>query len=200
MQLKFRPALPMKGASWKGGTGGRPPIKAGGDNAAPPRKGARAAWTPRKNKAPTGAAHGKSYGHQYNRTGPEQRSAAHAVRRPTPGAARQALGGQQPDQGRGGGAGKDLPDAYDPSRKEDFRTKAFPHLSLGLNSRYQTVGNSDQFGVLRDNLSAANSNIKDVDVAQESTRYARYNILVQAGTAMLAQANATPQTALRLLQ
>jgi flagellin len=54
--------------------------------------------------------------------------------------------------------------------------------------------------VLRDNLSAANSNIKDVDVAQESTRYARYNILVQAGTAMLAQANATPQTALRLLQ
>jgi flagellin len=78
--------------------------------------------------------------------------------------------------------------------------KAFRHLSLGLNSRYQTVENSDQLGVLRDNLSAANSNIKDVDVAQESTRYARYNILVQAGTAMLAQANATPQTALRLLQ
>ncbi|HWQ91242.1 MAG TPA: flagellin, partial [Clostridia bacterium] len=59
---------------------------------------------------------------------------------------------------------------------------------------------SDQIGVLKDNLSAANSNIKDVDVAQESTRYARYNILVQAGTAMLAQANATPQSALRLLQ
>jgi len=36
---------------------------------------------------------------------------------------------------------------------------------------------------------AANSRIKDVDVAQESTQYARYNILVQAGTAMLAQAN-----------
>jgi flagellin len=59
---------------------------------------------------------------------------------------------------------------------------------------------SDQLGVLKDNLSAANSNIKDVDVAQESTRYARYSILVQAGTAMLAQANATPQSALRLLQ
>jgi flagellin len=58
----------------------------------------------------------------------------------------------------------------------------------------------DQLGVLKDNLSAANSNIKDVDVAQESTQYARYNILVQAGTAMLAQANATPQAALRLLQ
>jgi flagellin len=58
---------------------------------------------------------------------------------------------------------------------------------------------SDQLGVLKDNLSAANSRIKDVDVAAESTQFARYNILVQAGTAMLAQANATPQTALRLL-
>jgi len=59
---------------------------------------------------------------------------------------------------------------------------------------------SEQLGVLKDNLSAANSRIKDVDVAQESTQFARYNILVQAGTAMLAQANATPQSALRLLQ
>jgi flagellin len=57
----------------------------------------------------------------------------------------------------------------------------------------------DQLGVLKDNLSAANSRIKDVDVADESTQFARYNILVQAGTAMLAQANATPQSALRLL-
>lgn len=59
---------------------------------------------------------------------------------------------------------------------------------------------SDQLSVLRDNLSAANSRIKDVDVAEESTQYARYNILVQSGTAMLAQANALPQLALRLLQ
>jgi flagellin len=57
----------------------------------------------------------------------------------------------------------------------------------------------EQLSVLRDNLSAANSRIKDVDVAEESTQFARYNILVQAGTAMLAQANATPQSALRLL-
>ena len=47
---------------------------------------------------------------------------------------------------------------------------------------------------------AANSRITDVDVAQESTNYAKYNILVQTGTAMLAQANALPQSALRLLQ
>jgi len=58
---------------------------------------------------------------------------------------------------------------------------------------------SDQLTIQRDNLTAANSRIKDVDVADESTRFARYNILVQAGTAMLAQANALPQSALRLL-
>jgi len=58
---------------------------------------------------------------------------------------------------------------------------------------------SEQLGVLKDNLSAANSRIKDTDLAEESTQFARYNILVQAGTAMLAQANATPQSALRLL-
>jgi flagellin len=57
----------------------------------------------------------------------------------------------------------------------------------------------EQLGVLKDNLSAANSRIKDVDVAEESTKFARYNILVQAGTAMLAQANVAPQSALRLL-
>jgi flagellin len=54
-------------------------------------------------------------------------------------------------------------------------------------------------GTLKDNLSAANSRIKDVDVAQESTQFARYNILVQAGTAMLSQANTMPQSVLRLL-
>jgi flagellin len=50
------------------------------------------------------------------------------------------------------------------------------------------------------NLEAANSRIVDVDVAQESTQLARWNTLVQAGTAMLSQANGSSQTALRLLQ
>ena len=58
---------------------------------------------------------------------------------------------------------------------------------------------SEQLGVLKDNLSAANSRIKDVDVADESTKFAKYNILVQAGTAMVAQANSAPQSALKLL-
>jgi flagellin len=52
----------------------------------------------------------------------------------------------------------------------------------------------------RTNLEAANSRIIDVDVAFESTRLAKNNILVQAGTSMLAQANASSQAALRLLQ
>jgi flagellin len=50
------------------------------------------------------------------------------------------------------------------------------------------------------NLEAANSRILDVDVAEESTQLARWNTLVQAGTAMLSQANGSAQTALRLLQ
>jgi flagellin len=50
------------------------------------------------------------------------------------------------------------------------------------------------------NLEAANSRIIDVDVASESTQLARWNTLVQAGTAMLSQANQSAQTALRLLQ
>ena len=49
------------------------------------------------------------------------------------------------------------------------------------------------------NLEAANSRIMDVDVAEESTQLARWNVLVQSGTAMLAQANQSAQTALRLI-
>jgi flagellin len=57
----------------------------------------------------------------------------------------------------------------------------------------------NQLSTLNNNLSAANSQITDVDVAQESTNYAKWNILVQTGTAMLAQANAMPQSVLKLL-
>ena len=59
---------------------------------------------------------------------------------------------------------------------------------------------NEQLGILSENLQASVSRIKDVDVATESTQFARYNILVQSGTAMLAQANLLPQSALRLLQ
>lgn len=58
---------------------------------------------------------------------------------------------------------------------------------------------SQELGVLSTNLSAANSAVSDVDVATESTSYAKYQILVQSGTAMLAQANQNPQSVLKLL-
>ena len=59
---------------------------------------------------------------------------------------------------------------------------------------------ADQLSVSAENLTAASSRIMDVDVAEESTEYAKQNILVQSGTAMLAQANALPNSVLRLLQ
>lgn len=58
---------------------------------------------------------------------------------------------------------------------------------------------SELITVNKANLEAASSRIVDVDVAQESTQLARWNTLVQAGTAMLSQANGSAQTALRLL-
>jgi flagellin len=58
----------------------------------------------------------------------------------------------------------------------------------------------DQLGVTKENLSSSISTIRDIDVAEEATEYAKYQILVQSGTSMLAQANALPQAALQLLQ
>jgi flagellin len=51
-----------------------------------------------------------------------------------------------------------------------------------------------------ENLSAANSRIRDVDIAAETSAMTAMQILQQAGVAVLAQANATPQLALQLLQ
>lgn len=58
---------------------------------------------------------------------------------------------------------------------------------------------SDMLTINQQNLEAANSRIIDVDVASESTQLARANILVQAGSSMLSQANSSSQIALRLL-
>jgi flagellin len=51
-----------------------------------------------------------------------------------------------------------------------------------------------------ENLLAAESRISDVDVADEMSKFTRNQVLAQAGTAMLAQANAMPQLALTLLR
>src|SRR3954452_12366647 len=55
-------------------------------------------------------------------------------------------------------------------------------------------------GVTQENLSASESRIRDVDVAQEMVNFARLQILSQSGTAMLAQANQAPQSVLSLLR
>lgn len=57
----------------------------------------------------------------------------------------------------------------------------------------------DNLGVLEENMSAANSRIRDTDVAQASSEMTRNNILLQASTSTLAQANSTPQLALKLI-
>ena len=58
---------------------------------------------------------------------------------------------------------------------------------------------ADMLAINKVNLESANSRIADVDVASESSQLARFNILQQAGTAMLAQANMSQQSVLRLL-
>lgn len=88
-------------------------------------------------------------------------------------------------------------DALDLVKKAIIQLSA-DRAQVGANLSRLNMTN-DQLAVQKVNLSAANSRIKDVDVAAESTEYARYNILVQSGTAMLAQANQQPQAALRLL-
>ncbi|MDH5492157.1 MAG: flagellin [Myxococcales bacterium] len=59
-----------------------------------------------------------------------------------------------------------------------------------------TVSN---LGSARENLAAANSRIRDVDVAEETANLTRQNILMQAGVSVLAQANQAPSLALSLL-
>lgn len=67
-----------------------------------------------------------------------------------------------------------------------------------VQSRLNIAANTLQ--IEQQNLSSTVSTISDVDVAQESTQLAKYNVLVQSGTAMLAQANQDPQSVLKLLQ
>lgn len=69
---------------------------------------------------------------------------------------------------------------------------------LGANqNRFESAINS--LNVSRENLQAAESRIRDVDMAGEMVNFTRSNILSQAGTAMLAQANQSNQGVLQLL-
>ncbi len=69
-------------------------------------------------------------------------------------------------------------------------------LGAAQNRLESTVRN---LSVTAENLAASESRIRDVDVAEEMISFTKSQILQQAGTAMLAQANAVPQSALQLL-
>jgi len=66
-------------------------------------------------------------------------------------------------------------------------TNRLEHAAKGLMNAYE-------------NIQAAESRIRDTDMAETMTSYTRYQILTQAATAMLAQANTRPQTVMQLLQ
>ena len=69
-------------------------------------------------------------------------------------------------------------------------------LGATQNRLEMTISN---LGVMHENNAAGNSRLKDVDVAEESAAMSRSQILSQAGTSVLAQANSLPQSALSLI-
>ncbi|MCM3701042.1 flagellin FliC [Paenibacillus macerans] len=84
------------------------------------------------------------------------------------------------------------------SVKSAISTVSTQRASFGAvqNRLEHTVNN---LGVMVENLSASESRIRDADMATEMTSFTKNQILVQAGTAMLAQANQSPQSVLKLL-
>ena len=85
------------------------------------------------------------------------------------------------------------------SVKTAIRTVSDQRAALGAvqNRLEHKISNLDN---TVENVSAAESRIRDVDIAKEMTNFTKNNILSQAATAMLAQANAAPQGVLSLLQ
>lgn len=79
-----------------------------------------------------------------------------------------------------------------------IKTVSEERAQLGAyqNRLEHTIAN---LGVAIENLQAAESRIRDVDMAQEMMTFTKYQILQQASTAMLAQANLAPQSVLQLL-
>ncbi len=83
--------------------------------------------------------------------------------------------------------------------KEAINTVSSTRGDLGAiqNRLEHTINN---LSVTEENMTAAESRIRDVDMAKEMMAYTKNNILVQASQAMLAQANQVPQSVLQLLQ
>ena len=80
-------------------------------------------------------------------------------------------------------------------------TTAVAELRAKLGAAQSRLNYSqNQLEITKENLSSSISRITDVNMAEESTNYSKYQILVNSGTAMLTQANTLPQAALRLIQ
>jgi flagellin len=83
--------------------------------------------------------------------------------------------------------------------KDAINTVSSTRGDLGaLQNRLEHTINN--LGVTTENMSAAESRIRDVDMAKEMMNYTKNNILVQSSQAMLAQANQLPQGVLQLLK
>ncbi|MDR1620025.1 MAG: hypothetical protein LBS18_05125 [Clostridiales bacterium] len=91
-------------------------------------------------------------------------------------------------------ASKAITEVNDALNRVSTQRAALGALQNRLNHKISNLDTSAE------NLTAAESRIRDLDMAKEMTNYTKNNILVQASTAMLAQANSTPQSVLQLLQ
>ena len=67
-----------------------------------------------------------------------------------------------------------------------------------LSNRFESSYNSTT--EIADKIQSAESGIRDTDMAEEMMEYSKYNILIEAGNAMMAQSNKLPQDALRILE
>jgi len=83
------------------------------------------------------------------------------------------------------------------SKAIDYVSRARSKIGAYQNRLEHTIANLD---VTTENLTESYSTIKDIDMAEGMVEYTQLQVLVQAGTSMLAQANEEPQQALQLLQ
>ncbi len=75
------------------------------------------------------------------------------------------------------------------------------NLRAGLGAQQNRLEHTiTNLNVTTENLQASESRIRDLDIAAEMVSFTRHQIMVQAGTAMLAQANSVPQSVLQLLR
>ena len=83
--------------------------------------------------------------------------------------------------------------------REAINTVSTQRANLGAiqNRLEYTINNLD---TTAENMTSANSRIRDTDMAKEMMNYTKMNVLTQAAQAMLAQANQQPQSVLQLLQ